>query len=118
MKILELTNFSAGGCGVWARVRREALLLSNKGHTVRVFSSNFTKGSDKIASSSDALEGVVIRRFNAAMPGRGALKYIPGGESYMFWDFKKAMDEAVKFRPQDNSYLLSRSGFLESGWVM
>ena len=24
MKILELTNFSAGGCGVWARVKKEA----------------------------------------------------------------------------------------------
>ena len=48
MKILELTNFSAGICGVWARVREEAVRLAKK-HEVRVFSSNFVKGMDETA---------------------------------------------------------------------
>ena len=41
MKILELTNYTAGGCGVWARVKNEAELLSKRGYDVRIFSSNF-----------------------------------------------------------------------------
>ena len=41
LKILELTNFSAGICGVWQRVKQESLELSKRGHTVIIFSSNF-----------------------------------------------------------------------------
>lgn len=84
---------------MWARVRREATLLKDRGHTVRVFSSHFTKGSDAIAPSKEEINGISIRRFSASMPGKGALKYLPGGESYMFWDFKQAMREALEFNP-------------------
>jgi len=38
MKILELCNFSAGICGVWARVREEATRLAERVNEVRVFS--------------------------------------------------------------------------------
>lgn len=87
MKILELTNYSAGICGVFARVKQEAVLLAKGGNEVRIFSSNITKGTGEIAKAEDRLEGVKIKRFHSKSLG---------GESYMFWDFEK---EALKFKP-------------------
>ncbi|MBU0977081.1 MAG: glycosyltransferase family 4 protein [Nanoarchaeota archaeon] len=87
MKILELTNFSAGACGVWMRAKQEAELLAKKGHTVKVFSSNFTKGSKEIAPQKEKLGKIDIIRF----PARKL-----GGESFMIWDFEK---EALNFHP-------------------
>jgi len=89
MKILELTNYSAGICGVWARVREESLRLSRK-HDVMVFSSNFTKGNDEKAKAEDRVGGVRIKRFRAKMLG---------GESFMSWDFKTAEKMALEFKP-------------------
>ncbi len=86
MKILELTNYSAGGCGVWGRVKIEATLLAKK-HEVRVFSSNHTKGNDEIAPTEQTLGKIKITRFPA--------KKI-GGESFMEWDFTK---EALAYKP-------------------
>ncbi|MEK6848555.1 MAG: hypothetical protein AABX65_02900 [Nanoarchaeota archaeon] len=62
MKILELTNYSAGICGVFQRVKQEAELLSKK-HEVMIFSSNATKGSKEIAKPEDLLNGIKIKRF-------------------------------------------------------
>lgn len=87
MRILELTNYSAGICGVWARAREEAVRLSSKRHEVMVFSSNLTKGSDKIAKEEDKIRKVKILRFPAKKLG---------GESFMSWDFGQ---EALKFEP-------------------
>lgn len=87
MKILELTNYSKGGCGVFSRVKQEALELIKKGHKVTIFSSNFTKGSNEIACKNEILEGIKIKRFPA--------KKI-GGESFMKWDFES---EAVNLSP-------------------
>lgn len=87
MKILEVCPYSAGGCGVWARVRQESELLVKKGHEVYVFSSNFEKGTDKIVPSEEILNGVKIKRFQAKKLG---------GESFMFWNF---IHEAVMFSP-------------------
>jgi glycosyltransferase involved in cell wall biosynthesis len=87
MKILELTNYSAGPCGVGARVKYESVFLSKKGHEVRIFSSNLTKGNNEIAAEEDKIDQVLIKRFPA--------KKI-GGESYMKWDFKK---DAMDFKP-------------------
>ena len=87
MRILELTNFSAGGCGVWSRVREEALLIAKRGHEVRVFSSNGVKGENSLAPSNEKLGNVEITRF--------PYKKL-GGESFMYWDFEK---EALKFKP-------------------
>jgi glycosyltransferase involved in cell wall biosynthesis len=84
-KILELTNFSAGICGVWQRVKNESLLLS-KNHEIRVFSSNAVKGGGE-ADKEDKIGKVKIKRF--------PYKKL-GGESFMFWDFKR---EAIKFNP-------------------
>lgn len=84
MKILELTNFSAGGCGVFARVKQEALLLSKKGHEVRIFSSWFEKGTDKIMPENDAIGNVKMKRF----PAKNL-----GGESFMSWHFEKDAEE-------------------------
>lgn len=86
MRILELTNFSKGICGVFARVKEESKRLS-KNHEVMIFSSNFTKGSNEIAERNDEIYNVRIKRF----PAKNL-----GGESFMFWDFEK---DAIAFNP-------------------
>lgn len=87
MKILELTNFSAGACGVWMRVKQESELLAKKGHMVKVFSSNFVKGTNDLAAPKEKIRALEIIRFPAKKLG---------GESYMKWDFQK---EAISYRP-------------------
>jgi len=87
LKILELCPYSAGGCGVWQRVKQESLELKKLGHDIKIFSSNFEKGTDKIISTEDNLENIKIRRFSAKKLG---------GESFLSWDFKKS---ALKFNP-------------------
>ena len=87
MKILELCIYSAGIDGVFARVKQESQLLSKAGHEVKIFSSNHTKGSDKIAPAKDKLQKVEILRFPAKKLG---------GESFMSWNFEQ---EALKFKP-------------------
>ncbi len=83
IKILELTNFSSGICGVFARVKEEAVRLKKRGYEVRIFSSNFVKGTDKIAPDHEVLHGIPITRFPASKLG---------GESYMYW---KEEDKAI-----------------------
>jgi len=87
MKILELCIYSAGIDGVFARVKQESLLLSKAGHEVKIFSSNRTKGSDKMAPAIDKINGIEIQRFPAKKLG---------GESFMSWNFESA---AFKFNP-------------------
>ncbi|MFH1802102.1 MAG: glycosyltransferase family 4 protein [archaeon] len=87
LKILELTNFSAGACGVWQRVKQESEMLARKGHTVQVFSSNFVKGTRDVASAEEKIGLVGVKRFPAKRLG---------GESFMKWDFKP---EAIKLCP-------------------
>ncbi|MBM3206796.1 glycosyltransferase family 4 protein [Candidatus Pacearchaeota archaeon] len=77
MKILELTTFSAGGCGVWRRVQQEATLLASRGHQVTVFSTNRVKGEPGTAEEEEKQGKVVIKRFPA---------WKLGGESYMHWN--------------------------------
>ncbi len=86
-KILELTNFSAGGCGVFGRVKQEAGLLKKKGYDVKIFSSNLEKGTNRIVQKEDEIFGVKIKRFPAKRLG---------GESFMKWDFEKA---ALEYKP-------------------
>lgn len=86
-KILEVCVFSAGGCGVFARVKQESQILAKKGYEVRIFSSNFTKGSDEIAPAYDRIGDILIRRFPA--------KKI-GGESFSYFNYA---NEALKFKP-------------------
>ncbi len=87
MKILGLCNFSSGICGVWTRAREEAIRLAERGHEVRVFSSNFVKGSNEIAPAEERIGNVLVRRF---------LGKKLGGESFMKWDFES---EALSFKP-------------------
>jgi glycosyltransferase involved in cell wall biosynthesis len=87
MKVLEICPYSSGGCGVWARVKQESLELEKKGYQIKIFSSNFDKGTDKIVPSREMLSSVEIYRFPA--------KKI-GGESFMKFDF---LNEAVKYSP-------------------
>ena len=87
MKILELCEFSAGICGVWTRVLEESRRLAEKGHEVKVFSTNAVKGCNKIAKPDEIIGKVKIRRF----------PFIKlGGESFMHWNFEKA---ALDFKP-------------------
>lgn len=86
MKILELTNYTEGACGVFARVLQESKMLS-KNHEVRIFSSNRIKGAEGLAKTSDVVSGIKINRFPAKKLG---------GESFMFWNFE---EEAARFRP-------------------
>jgi glycosyltransferase involved in cell wall biosynthesis len=86
MKILELTNYSAGICGVWQRVKQESSLLSKK-HEVKIFSSNITKGSEEIAQEKELLGNINIQRFPAKKLG---------GESFMNWNFEK---QALDYQP-------------------
>jgi len=87
MKILELTNFSEGACGVWVRAREEAIRLADKGHEVLVLSSNAVKGKDELANKEENINKVRIKRLPFTKLG---------GESFMFWNFE---DEALKFSP-------------------
>ncbi|MSS74667.1 glycosyltransferase [Candidatus Pacearchaeota archaeon] len=77
MKILELTTFSAGGCGVWRRVQQEAQLLAGRGHSVQVFSTNRVKGESGTALLEEKDGKVQIQRFPA---------WKLGGESFMYWN--------------------------------
>lgn len=87
MRILEVCPYSAGGCGVWARVKQESLELSKRGHEIKIFSSYFEKGTNKIVTSKDKLGKIEIKRFPAKRLG---------GESFMLWDFEK---EALEYSP-------------------
>ena len=87
LKILEICPYSSGGCGVWARVKQESLELVKRGYEVRVFSSYFEKGSDRILPENESLNGISILRFPAKKLG---------GESFMNWDFEK---EALDYSP-------------------
>ncbi len=81
MKILEITNYTAGGCGVGARVLQEAELLAERGHEVRIFSTNRVKGLFELASLEEKRGKVLIQRFPAIKLG---------GESFMRWNFKNS----------------------------
>ena len=86
-KILILSNYSAGVCGVWQRAKVEAAEFKKRGHDVYIFSSNAIKGNNNLADLEGVYEGVKIKRF----PFKAL-----GGESYMKWDFEK---QAIKFKP-------------------
>jgi len=90
LKILEICPYSAGGCGVWARAKQEAQELVGKGYEVQVFSSNLEKGTDKIVLELDSLGKIKIRRFPAKKLG---------GESFLFWLDRKAIQKAVDYSP-------------------
>ncbi len=81
MKILELTNYSAGACGVWQRAKQESIELSKLGHEVKIFTSNLTKGSEEIVPPKDSIGKIQIQRF----PGKKL-----GGESFISWNFEQA----------------------------
>lgn len=87
LKILELTNYSSGICGVWQRVRQETIELAKKDYIVKIFSTNATKGSKKIAPPEEKLGKIEIKRF--------PFKKL-GGESFMLWNFTK---QALEFEP-------------------
>ncbi len=89
MKILEVTAFSSGFCGLWARVKKESELLIEKGHEVVVFSSNIHRGSGKIefAKEFEKIGKLKVHRFKT----KGNF-----GENTFFWDYEK---EAFRFKP-------------------
>ncbi|MBM3247160.1 glycosyltransferase family 4 protein [Candidatus Pacearchaeota archaeon] len=66
LKILEICPFSAGACGVWARVRQESLEFKKLGYRVRVFSSNIEKGTNQIAENKSNIAGIEVIRFKSS----------------------------------------------------
>ena len=87
MKILELTHFSEGACGVWVRAREESIRLAKKGHEILILSSNAIKGKEGTAPREDKIGKIKIKRFPFVKLG---------GESFIFWRFE---EEALKFSP-------------------
>ncbi len=87
MKILEVCPYSAGICGVWTRVLEESKRLSKSGFSIRIFSSNFEKGTNKKVALKDKVENLDIQRFSSIKLG---------GESFMHFNFKK---EALEYSP-------------------
>jgi len=65
MKILEVCEFSSGICGVWNRVLSESLEFIKLGYDITIFSSDIEKGTGKIVSHKDNINGVNIIRFNS-----------------------------------------------------
>ncbi|MCA9408050.1 MAG: glycosyltransferase family 4 protein [Candidatus Omnitrophica bacterium] len=65
LKILELTEFTAGTCGVWTRVFSESKEFVKRGHEVIIFSSDYEKGTGRHLKKSYVRmkEGVELRRF-------------------------------------------------------
>jgi len=65
MKILEICPFSAGICGVWARVRQESIEFSKLGHEVTIFSSKIEKGTEKVSKVTEEIimNKIKIKRF-------------------------------------------------------
>src|SRR3989338_11581696 len=88
LKILELSPFSAGICGVSTRALAEATLLAKKGHEVYLFSSDIFRGeSQERARHCDQINNVKITRF----PTLGSF-----GQNTCFWNFGKA---ALELKP-------------------
>lgn len=87
-RILIIVPYSEGICGVFQRAKQEAEELKKRGHDVTIFSSNITKGTNKITRNYEDYNGIKINRFPAK-------KLI--GESFMYWDFKK---EFIKLNPE------------------
>jgi glycosyltransferase involved in cell wall biosynthesis len=88
MKILELSPFSAGICGVSTRALAEATLLAKKGHDVYLFSSDIFRGEgQKSAPHSEIINNVKIIRFST----KGSF-----GQNTYFWNFEKA---ALELKP-------------------
>lgn len=90
MKILEVTAFSSGICGLWSRVKKESELLAEKGHEVHVFSSNIKRGSGKKEfDRSFEIQGKVkINRFKT---------FGNFGENTYFWNYEK---KALELKPE------------------
>ena len=89
MKILEITAFSSGICGLWSRVSNESELLSQKVHEVFVFSSNIKRGSGKIEIAKNYEEKNKIKIFRFQTKGSF-------GQNTFFWDCTK---QALKLKP-------------------
>ena len=87
LKILEVTTYTAGGCGVAARVKQEASLLAKRGHTIMIFSTDQVKGTHEKAPRQEKIEEITICRFPC---------FKLGGESFTYWDFTQAAHE---FKP-------------------
>ena len=90
MKILEVCPYTTAACGVWIRAKQESIEFSRRGHEVMIMSSNFEKGTDKIVPAEESIGNIKIKRFPAKKLG---------GESFMYWLGKKAMKEAIEFKP-------------------
>lgn len=81
LKILEVSPFSSGICGVWTRVKAESELLAEK-YDVSVFSSNILRGTGEkdIACKEETLNNITIKRFPT---------FFSFGQNTFFWKYRK-----------------------------
>lgn len=98
MRILEITEFSAGICGVWTRVLSESMEFVRRGHDVTVFSSDIEKGTDKRVCGHETISNVKIRRFKSTgvfwgMPSFAAKIF---SKNPTYFDFK---EELIRLKP-------------------
>lgn len=89
MRILEVSPFSSGCCGLWARISKESELLSKKGHEVIVFSSDIKRGSGKKECATEFEENGKVKIFRFKTFGSF-------GENTYFWNY---FSEAIKLKP-------------------
>ena len=89
LKILEVTAFSAGICGVGTRALTEAEMLARQGHDVHLFSSNIFRGTGekKTAPIQEIRKKIKIKRFRT--------NFSFGNNTY-FWNYEK---QALKLKP-------------------
>lgn len=96
LRILEVTTYTLGVCGVATRVLAEAELLARQGHEVRIFSTNHVKGSPQATAPAIEQRGIVkIQRFPAMKIA---------GESYTVWNpwkigINPLEKEIIKYKP-------------------
>jgi glycosyltransferase involved in cell wall biosynthesis len=88
MKILIITPFFKGGCGIWKRVENDALALKEAGHEVVIFTSNRIKGTKNNYSNYENWEGIDIHRFR--------IWFSFGGNSMFFFIVRKLL----KIKPE------------------
>lgn len=95
MKIVELCPFSAGGCGVWGRVKTESQEFMKLGHQVLVLSSDLEKGTNRRVSTEETVDGVKVKRFRATNDYLD--KFM--SQNVVYWFNKRTLETIENYKP-------------------
>ncbi|MBU0963016.1 MAG: glycosyltransferase family 4 protein [Nanoarchaeota archaeon] len=102
MKILEITEFSSGHCGVWTRVLAESKELVKLGNDVTIFSSNIEKGTCKEVKSEENIGKIKIKRFKTSWLDKITSLFTKNVRMWFLidWPFKeKVIEEQKQYNP-------------------